>query len=388
MYKIEEIQKLANENLIIKNIIKDKKYKCHYVCKQCGYESYMDIYTLKKGSNCPCCCFPPRIVSEKINSIVAKKETLWMVDYFEGGYDEAKLYTPNSSKKVRFICPKCGAKQNKSLKIANLKNRGLSCECCGQTKSLPERVMISVLNELNMDFIYQLSKTHFDWCGNKKYDFFLPSLNLIIETHGGQHFKDTTYGKLEDIKRNDDYKQELAIKNNIEHYIVIDCRHSDINFIIENILDSPLSTILDLERICWENVLKTVDDDLILKIWEAWNEKPYEPFSIIAKSLNTTPSIVSRSIKVGAKFGRVEYNREVHKNMEKERKSERIKEVAQKRGKKVIVFKDGERVGEFETLSSLEKKSEHLFNTKLSHSKVSIASRNGKKYKGFTFQRV
>ena len=56
--------------------------------------------------------------------------------------------------------------------------------------------MYSVLKQLNIEFEYQKI---FDWSkniktnnlilnGRKIYDFYLNELNIIIETHGDQHF--------------------------------------------------------------------------------------------------------------------------------------------------------------------------------------------------------
>lgn len=386
--RLEEVRKLANDNLIINYIVKDRKYKCHYTCKTCGYESLMDLYSAKKGTNCPCCCVPPRVVSEHINSIVAKEETHWMIDYFEGGYNEAKLYTPNSSKRVHFVCPLCRTKQSKSLKVASLNHRGLSCECCSQTKPLTERFMSSVLNELGVSFITQLSNLDFDWCETKRYDFYIPSLNMIIETHGGQHYKDTAYGKLEDVKANDEYKHNLAKNNGIEHYVVIDCRYSDETFIKENIINSELSKYFNLESLDWNNIIERTKSNEKQMIWDYWKQNPYKSFAEIGKELGISRTVVARAIKVGAKYGIIDYDKEIHEDKLNEERDKRALTLSAKKIQKIKVFKDGIEVGSFDSLAQLENESQDLYGTTLLHSKVSVASRNGKTYKGFTFTRI
>ena len=45
---------------------------------------------------------------------------------------------------------------------------------------------------------------------------------------------------------------ELALRNGIDEYIIIDCRKSNLNWIKNNILDSSLVNIFKLDDIDWE----------------------------------------------------------------------------------------------------------------------------------------
>ena len=41
---------------------------CNYKCSKCGYIGVMREDVLSRGANCPCCCVPPKIIVENINS--------------------------------------------------------------------------------------------------------------------------------------------------------------------------------------------------------------------------------------------------------------------------------------------------------------------------------
>ena len=134
--------------------------------------------------------------------------------------------------------------------------------------SISEKFMINVLRQLNIKFTTQLNKSIFTWCQNYKYDFYIPSLNMIIETHGVQHyqtsFKNLGAKTLKEEQKNDEYKKELALKNNINNYIIVDCRKSEFDWLKENVI-KELSFYFDLSNIdwdvVWENSLKSL-------IWE------------------------------------------------------------------------------------------------------------------------
>ena len=69
-----------------------------------------------------------------------------------------------------------------------------------------------------------------DGMGVRRYDFYVPSLNAIIEVHGAQHYEqgfDSIGGRsFEEERANDILKEKLAIDNGIKHYIVINALSS------------------------------------------------------------------------------------------------------------------------------------------------------------------
>lgn len=148
--------------------------------------------------------------------------------------------------------------------------------------SIPEKFMWNILKQLSTEFIIQLNKLTFEWCENYRYDFYIPSLNMIIETHGMQHYEkgfESCGGKtLEEEQKNDRLKKELALNNNIKNYIVVDCRYSEFDWLKENV-SKELNEFFDLSNIdwnlVWENSLKNF-------VWETKRlvEKGYNNIQI------------------------------------------------------------------------------------------------------------
>ena len=204
----------------------------------------LSLDNIQKG--CPYCT-SVKILKDYNDIATTHPEVFNVLVNKEDGYK----YSINTHKKLTIKCPYCGNTMNKIPSIVYNKNGGFVCNSCGDGFSYPEKYFSSFLNQLGIDYIFQLTSSDFNWCGKYRYDFFIPSLNLIIEIHGRQHYIDTTWSSLEDITKNDLDKKELAIRNNC-NYIIIDARYSKKNYIKNNILNSELSSIFDLSIIDWE----------------------------------------------------------------------------------------------------------------------------------------
>lgn len=169
-------------------------------------------------------------------------------------HNDGFAFSSGSGKKVDWICPCCGyIIRNKS--IEKIVKRGLSCPICSDGISYPEKFVADILNQLKVDF--KRYKT-FEWSNGRIYDFYIPTLNLIIETHGIQHYAECKFSNnksnrsLIDEQQNDKYKEQMAISNGILYYVVLDCRESTKNFIKTSILNSEMSQIFNLSTIDWE----------------------------------------------------------------------------------------------------------------------------------------
>lgn len=227
--------------------INDKYYQYH--CNKCGYEGWvLESNLLKKNTGCSCCCPTPRVSVLGINTIWDTDR--WMCD-LGVSEEDAKTHTAKSNKKINVICPCC--KKKIVISCNTIKTRkSIGCICSDHI-SYPEKFMISLLKQLEINFIKELSKTTFDWCGKYRYDFYIPKYNMIIETHGGQHYEGCTSFKipLKEVQKNDKCKKELALSNKINNYIELDCRHSDIDYIKNSILNSELKELFDLSQVDW-----------------------------------------------------------------------------------------------------------------------------------------
>ena len=228
-----------------------------YKCSNCGNENIpiSESELVKSKYCCPFCSGVKPKVSPGYNDL--KTTEPWVIPFLNDK-DDATRYTRHSGKRIVVKCPRCGLE--KDMTVRKLVDQGLSCNRCGDKRPLGEKVVYSILSSLNIRFIYQRST---DWSDGRIYDFQVPDFNLIIETHGLQHYKETCHFKnrtLSEEQENDAYKHELAIQNNVKNYVVIDCSKSDVRNIIKQIRESELFNILDIsfEDVDWNDIVSYV----------------------------------------------------------------------------------------------------------------------------------
>ena len=282
-----------------------KWYK--YKCGKCGWSNgWVEERSLLKGcQGCNCCA--SRTVVEDINSIWATDR--WMCDLGLSEKD-AKTHTRGSHDKVFVICPDCG--KQKEMKIVDIYiDKSIGCTCCGHGVSYPEKFTMAVLDQLGIEYIFQLTKKNFEWCNKYKYDFCIPLLNTIIEVHGEQHYKESNRGRsLKEEQENDRIKYELALQNGIkeDNYVVIDCRNSDMEWIKNNILNSKLSELYDLSKIDWLKCEEFALRNFEKEICEYWNNKQEnETIKDFANHFNLSEITIVKYLKRGTELGWCEY---------------------------------------------------------------------------------
>ena len=248
-----EIGQVVNGLAIIERYYKenkkgrqDKWYK--YICEK-GHVHEIIEDALKKGNGCPICA--NKTVLEGYNDLATTRPDL--VPYFLNP-DDAKKYTAQSNKKITLKCPLCG--KEKTMPINNLTNQGFSCSNCDDGTSIPEKYMSNILHSINCNFKHQLTKVDFEWISKYKYDFYLIDYNVIIETHGEQHYRDSKWSKVKDVQLNDTDKLKLVQQNGYElnkNYFVIDCHNTNFKFLTEQI-KRILNIIGELYNIDFSNV--------------------------------------------------------------------------------------------------------------------------------------
>ena len=370
-----------------KNKRKWKWYK--YQCNKCGYHDgwIEENKLIKCHRGCSCCS--GRTVVEGINDIPTTAP--WMVKYFQGGYEEAKKYTRTSKKYITPICPNCGCINDKPMLIYNIFKFGFNCFCEGGG-SYPEKVVYFLLKQLNINYIYQYTKKHSNWCGKYKYDFYFKLNNeeYIIETQGMQHYKggfENCGGRtLEEEQENDILKKELAIHNGIksENYIVIDCRYSEFEFIKNNIINSKLCDIFDLKNVDWIDIEEYSRKSLIKQVCNYWNEhneinNEDLTTTIIGNIFNLNRNTITKYLKIGSNLNWCNYNtnEEKHKNE---------KSFIRNNEKPIKVIKNNIDLGNYPSIRYLANNSIKLFGIKLDEKRISDCCRKViNKYKGFTF---
>lgn len=383
-YTIQNIKLWMKTNAIGYELLSTEYINNHtkllFKCPK-GHEFEMTWSNFQKGQRCSVCS-GREITSE---TCIATTDP-WMVKFFKNKED-AYTHRSRSGAKIPVVCPYCG--REKEMMISNIyKRKDIAC-ICGDGISYSEKFIISILDQLKIKYIREYSPK---WSIDKKYDFYLENYNCIIECHGGQHYNNhgfnTCGGRtLKEEQDNDKYKKELALENNIDNYIILNCSKSDIEYIKNSVLNSNLSKIVDLSNINWlkceefalSNKVKEVCD-----YWKEHNEINNEELTTtdVGKVFNLSTSVIYKYINKGVKLGWCSYNN----------KEER-KKVSSKCGKifskPVEIFKDEESLGVFSSTRDLEKQSEELFGVKLHNQNIGAVCRGKQKTsKGYTFRYI
>ena len=357
------------------------KYKCnicgfdcgeHYSIKDKEYKKELWIYRgsllSKRRTGCSCC--GNQIVAEGINDIPTTAH--WMVKYFQGGYYEARKYTKSSSKSIYAICPDCNKIKDSLIIIGSLyQTHSIGCTC-GDGFSYPSKFMMSILEQLNVEFKIEYNP---EWIKPKRYDFYIPSLNLIIETDGGLGHGNKVYPNSnrtkEDTLERDIYKENMANEHGID-VIRIDCKKSKLEYIKQNIINSNLNKIFDLALIDWNECDKSGVSNKEKYIYELFN-KGYSREQISAET-NIKISTVNTYIRKLNKINNKEYIKPTigsHNDVE------------------VGIFKDRKLLGIFPSYTELSRQSNELFGIELKKTGIYKACNNKCEfYKGFEFKKI
>ena len=278
-------------------------YKYH--CNKCGNEDWMEYRHLSDSIGCNVCANKKIVVG--INDIPTTDP--WMVNYFQGGYDEAKLYTSGSNKYIYPICPDCGRIKSKKVTIQSIKiYHSIGC-ICNDKRSYPNKFSYALLEQLpveNWETEYSPEwansyryDNYFEYCGNK----------YILEMDGGFHFKNNNLSGLtaEEAKLIDDYKDNLAKDHNIK-VIRINCLKSDLDYIKNNILNSELNLLFELSNVDWYICDKNSQKNIVKEVCKYWEENNHPQYSEIKRFFHIKADTTIRSyLKKGNKFGWCNY---------------------------------------------------------------------------------
>ena len=226
-------------------------------------------------------------------------------DAYKYSYGEARI-------KIPIKCPDCG--YEKGMRISDLIRDGFGCPKCS-TGYYPEKFMFSVFEQLlGKDFIFQLSKTTFKWCGTYKYDFYIDKIGCVCESHGFQHYEDrvTGWGTLEERQENDKQKELLAKNSNIEYYIVIDCRKSEMEWIKNGVMESWLPKLLNFKEddINWLKCHEYACSSMVKMVCNLYNNGIKTP-KLIAKELKIGKNTATRYLHQGEKLGWCDYDSKI-----------------------------------------------------------------------------
>ena len=338
-----------------------KHYK--YKCNKCGYdEGWIRESRLLNGGGCTCCSH--KTVVKGINDIATTDP--WMIEYLVNKEDGYK-YTSQSGKLIKVKCKNCGLE--KEIKVKNLyAEHGVACERCSDGKSYPEKFMYNLLEQSNINFETQYSP---QWGNGRRYDFYLPDYNIIIETHGEQHYNYSGFRRtLKEEQTNDSKKEMLAINNMINKYVIIDCRESNMQYIKNSIKNSYLNTILDLNTIDWKRVDELSTNSLVKCICDFYSINKV-PIIELCKNFKLGRDTVRKYLKIGKELGWCDYDKEKNRRVSCDSRKIRVPEINE----------------EFNTINECIREIHKKYNIKLSGGSVWLVL-NGKRkhHKNLTFR--
>lgn len=274
------------------------------MCNNCKQTFIKSQYEIKKGA-CPYCS--NYFVKEGFNDIPTTAP--WMIPYFQGGIEEAKQYAAKSTHKIIPKCPDCGRTHDKQVSLVNLFNyHGFKCKCSDNI-SFPEKFMIGLLDQLNINYIYQAQTNElgFDTQG-KVYDFYIPSIKCIIETHGSQHYRGENifHSSFKKQQANDKFKERIAKENGIKHYIQIDCSQTSLTWLKEHIINSDVNQLFNLSNIDWEKCIEYGSINLVKELCDYYNNYDVSS-SDLMKKFHIGRKGVLTYLKRGSELGWCKY---------------------------------------------------------------------------------
>lgn len=242
-----------DEERSLKSKKENKTTIIFWICKcDCGNIKSVQGGNLKRGASRSCGCLESELTIQR------NKDTKCLYGKLKDEQPNLMQYLVNKNdgeltlgcrQKILCKCSKC--ESIRKIPVYYLSLNGFNCPNCSSKISYPNRFVYKLLNQLNIEFETEMI---FDWGINKRYDFYIPSHNCIIEAHGMQHYKDCSWSKVEEQHNNDILKENIAKENNIEHYIQLDCRFSNIKHIKNSIYNSEICSMFDLSKIDWDKI--------------------------------------------------------------------------------------------------------------------------------------
>lgn len=304
-YLIKHPQYFSNKNKIkIQNISSGQKY---YFVGDCGHEFLsLPCNAFRTGNlGCPY-CFGKRVLKGFNDMWTTDPNLASHLANVEDGFK----YTANTNKKLLWLCKDCG--KEFYMLLSKLRNRLNKCPYCSGNKSYGEKFLSNLLDQLYIPF-----ETHikFEWSDNKEYDFYIPEHNCIIEVNGKQHYTSSDFSYLggrhyyEEIA-NDEYKKEMALKNNVFNYIIIDARESNIRWMKNSICNSNLPIILNFnyKEIEWDECNEYALSNDTKLICEKYNE--LKNIQFVADYFHCSYNTVKNKLKQGTINGWCNYDAE------------------------------------------------------------------------------
>ena len=225
-------------------------------------------------------------------------------------------YTQGSGEKVDFKCECCGKPVGKKRIADVVKCNGVRCFNCNDGVSYPNKFIYNCLKQIEDQLQYLDREVAFDWCefdfrnGKKcgRYDLYFEANDqkYIVEMDGGLGHGNISISNItkEETVYIDNQKDKLAKERGIE-VIRINCYYdkfeSRYEYIKNNIINSKLSSILDLSYIDFVQCDVKSCQSLLIEACNLWNDGM--SVSEVAKELKMSNPTIINYLKIGTKNG-------------------------------------------------------------------------------------
>jgi very-short-patch-repair endonuclease len=203
------------ENTIsARNVAKSSNTKHSFICPKCehSFDSKLDNITL--GDNwCPFCAGKSLCEDQDCEhcfnrSFAFSDKAAYWSDYNECTPRSISL---NSHEKFWFGCPEESCQHEFEMTPNHITSSNQWCPMC------KKKTARKLLEHLETKYEVVLTERHFPWCKLQRelpYDFYIPSINLLIELDGPQHFKQiSNWEDPEDTQKRDEFKNASALEN-------------------------------------------------------------------------------------------------------------------------------------------------------------------------------
>ncbi|MDY4127685.1 hypothetical protein [Peptostreptococcus porci] len=208
-----------------------------------------------------------------------------------------------SNKKYYFKCGECGKVSSIKKYVSNIMVQNFSCEYCSDGISMPNKLLRSLSNYLDLKLQYEYSPC---WLEGKRMDAYDDNLKIAIEMDGN-------YGNHED-KTLDNWKDKKCLEHGI-YVIRVDLTdNSDytLEYIKNRVTMSHINKVYDLSLIEWNNLFKEIQNSLCVEAWRLWNDN--NEVKDIMKKLNLSKNTITKYLKMGKSIGCIEYDINNQKN--------------------------------------------------------------------------
>ena len=231
----EAIKIINNRNDLdfIKWIGRGTKGKIVFKCLKCGKETdrLLHKFVTQERQKCAWCSDNAR---KKDQDLISKQ-------YKEIGFEMLEPYQ-NAHAPIRFRHIDCGFIFSTSP--TNLWGRR-NCPRCDRHESAGVRLIGKYFD--NKNIYYEKEKT-FPWVGRPyRYDYYVPSLKLLIEFMGKQHYQEIPYfckdRTFEQQKEADKIKEQKAIENGYNFLVI---KYTEVKN-ITSILGSTTTSLKDVD---------------------------------------------------------------------------------------------------------------------------------------------